>query len=400
MKVGFLTASVSRRAGGVLDGLRRLAQELAAGGTEVWVAGLRDADTESDLALWDGVPVFAGEAIGPAAFSYCPVFGQVLTQQQAELLHLAGLWMYPSVACRRWASRKHIPYLVAPHGMLDPWALRNSVWKKKAAAWLYENQNLREAACLHALCAAEVAAIRAYGLRNPVCVVPNGVDIPDGGATGAAPWQRVFPQGVQVLLFLGRLHPKKNVANLLRAWARAEEAAESLGWRLVVAGWDQGGHGEELKSLAGALGVGRTVWLCGELFGERKDAALRQASAFVLPSLSEGLPVAVLEAWAYRLLVVMTRESNLPEGFENGAAIETGSTPEEIEQSLRELFALGTEARLEMGRRGRRLVEERFRWPEIAAQMKQVYEWMLGGGAVPDCVLTPAKFRMGVSQGQ
>ena len=359
-----------------------------------------DTDTERDLPLWDGVPVYTGKAIGLAAFGYSPVFTQVLTQRQPELLHLIGLWMYPSVACRRWALRRRIPYVVTPQGMLDPWAVRNSAWKKRAAAWLYEDQNLRQAACLHALCEAEVAAIRAYGLRNPVCVIPNGVDIPVGGVNGAAPWQGAFPEGVRVLLFLGRLHPKKNLANLLRAWARAEEAAESHGWRLVVAGWDQGGHGAGLKSLAGALGVGRTVWFCGELFGEKKDAALRQASGFVLPSLSEGLPVAVLEAWAYGLPVVITRECNLPEGFENGAAIETGTTPAEIEQSLRELFALRTEARLDMGRRGRRLVEERFTWAKIAAQMKQVYEWVLGGGAVPECVLTPAKFRMGVSQGQ
>jgi len=386
MKVGFLTASVSRRAGGLFHSVRRLAQELASGGTKIWVAAVRDHDTNKDLGSWHGVPVFTGRVIGPAAFGYSPVFARVLVEKKPELLHLNGLWMYPSVACYRWASRRQIPYLVSPHGMLDPWAVRNSAWKKKAASWLYEHRNLRGAACLRALCEAEAAAIRAYGLKNPVCVIPNGVDIPDGQASSAAPWQGALPEGVRVLLFLGRLHPKKNVANLLRAWARAEEAAESHGWRLVVAGWDQGGHGEELRSLAGALGIGRTVWFCGELFGVRKDASLREASAFVLPSLSEGLPVAVLEAWAYGLPVVMTRQCNLPEGFEYGAAVETGCTPEEIEHGLRQLFALGTEARLTMGSRGRRLVEERFTWAKIAAQMKQVYEWVLGGGAVPECV--------------
>jgi glycosyltransferase involved in cell wall biosynthesis len=386
MRVGLLTASVSRRAGGVFDAVRRLAQELKRDGLTVRVFGLRDADTDRDRPLWDGIEVFAGEVFGPAAFGFCPTLLGALERAHLDVLHLQGLWMYPSVACLKWARRVRRHYVISPHGMLDPWALRNSPRKKRLAAWAYENANLRGAACIHALCDSELQAIRAYGLRNPVAVVPNGVDLPCQQASKPASWEAGLPDGAKVLLYLGRLHPKKGLPNLLRAWCLSAREGESGEWRLVIAGWGQGGHEAELRRLAEELGIGETVVFAGPQFGEDKAASFHRATAFVLPSFSEGLPVAVLEAWAYGLPVVMTRQCNLPEGFEYGAAVETGCTPEEIEHGLRQLFALGTEARLTMGSRGRRLVEERFTWAKIAAQMKQVYEWVLGGGAVPECV--------------
>lgn len=134
-----------------------------------------------------------------------------LESGRLSLLHIHGLWMYPSVACMQWSRGKR-PYLVSPHGMLDGWALRNSAWKKILAARLYENRHLRGAACLNALNESEAASIRAYGLRNPVCIVPNGVDLPDQRPT--------LGGGEKVCLFLGRLHPKKGLPALLSAWAK------------------------------------------------------------------------------------------------------------------------------------------------------------------------------------
>jgi poly(glycerol-phosphate) alpha-glucosyltransferase len=278
---------------------------------------------------------------------------------------------------------------VSPRGTLDPWALANSAWKKRLAGWLYENRHLRGAACLHALCEAEAAAIRAHGLHNPVCVIPNGVDLP-GSTTGPRPgWEGDRVLGRHVLLYLGRLHPKKNLISLLEAWAAAQRSASGgREWRLVVAGWDQGGYEERLRWAATELEVEESVHFAGPQFGEEKHATLCRADAFILPSLSEGLPVAVLEAWAYGLPVVMTPECNLTEGFQASAAIRIGTDAESLARGLAELFEMGESQLREMGKRGRRLVEERFSWPKIARQMKEVYEWVLGGGPRPECVRT------------
>jgi poly(glycerol-phosphate) alpha-glucosyltransferase len=188
----------------MFDGVRRLAQALAAHGDRmsVRVFGLRDGDTDRDLPSWDGVPVCPGRVAGPRAFGYCPEFLKALREETPDLLHVHGLWIYPSVACLRSTAKTQRPYIVSPHGMLDPWTLRKSAWKKKLAAWLYENRHLRGAACLHAVSAAEAEAVRGYGLRNPVCVIPYGVDLPgDDGA--APPWANRMPENAQVLLYLG-----------------------------------------------------------------------------------------------------------------------------------------------------------------------------------------------------
>jgi len=272
--------------------------------------------------------------------------------------------------------------------MLDPWALGNSAWKKRLAGLLYENAHLRRAACLHALSQAEVRAIRVYGLRNPVCLIPNGVDPPPSLEAPAPPWQDKELEDRPVLFYLGRLHPKKNLLNLLRGWALAQRAVPGASpWRLVICGWDQAGSEAKLRRAVVELGIAGSVYLPGPMFGAAKHASFCRANAFVLPSVSEGLPVAALEAFSYGLPVLMTDHCNIPEGFATGAALRIGTEPASIAQGLRELFTLDNAELAAMGQRGRRLVEGKFAWPVIARQMQVVYEWMLGGGPPPECVI-------------
>jgi glycosyltransferase involved in cell wall biosynthesis len=130
-----------------------------------------------------------------------------------------------------------------------------------------------------------------------------------------------------------------------------------------------------------------TVIFTGPAFGDTKDALLRRADAFILPSFSEGLPMSVLEAWSYRLPVLMTVHCNIPEGFAADAAIRIGTDPESIAEGMRLLFQSPTSDLRSLGSNGRSLVERQFTWPQVAAQMKEVYEWVLGGGPRPSHVV-------------
>ena len=304
--------------------------------------------------------------------------------EAADVSHVAGLWMYPSAAHARWARRARHPYVISPHGMLDGWALRNSAGRKRVAARLFERGHLEGAGCLHALCASEVDAIRAFGLKNPVCVVPNGIDLPSPSLRLQGPaWAGRFPADRQVLLFLGRLHPKKGLQPLLRAWSLVRPA----NWQLVIAGWDQGGHLRELEDLAASSGLGGSVCFCGPLHGPDKAAAYAAAHAFVLPSFSEGLPMTILEAWAYGVPVLMTPACNLPEGFSARAAYEISTDPARMAGQLEHFFALPAEERIAMGHRGRALAARQFSWDRIAADLLSVYRWIMGAGPRPSCVL-------------
>ena len=239
------------------------------------------------------------------------------------------------------------------------------------------------AACFHAVSEAEYRSIRTYGLRNPICVVPNGIDRP--GEVVNLERENQAAEGRKVLLYLGRLHPKKNLVALLKAWESIQQSAisnqQSEEWMLTIAGWDQGGYERDLKSCSAKFGIQRSVTFLGPQFGSDKEACYQSCDAFILPSLSEGLPMAVLEAWAYGKPVLMTRECNLPEGFATGAAIEIGAGVDAIIEGLIALMTMSDAARREMGDRGRALVTEKFSWEQVGAEMRRVYEWVLGGWA-------------------
>jgi poly(glycerol-phosphate) alpha-glucosyltransferase len=256
-------------------------------------------------------------------------------------------------------------------------------------ARLYEDAHLEGAACIHALCDAECDAIRGYGLRNPVAVIPNGVDLPDLSALVAEPeWSRLLPTGAKVLLFLSRIHPKKGLVQLIDAWASARRRRVSGidKWYLVIAGWEQGGHQVELEQRVRALHLEGLVLFVGPQFGAEKAASFRRADAFVLPSYSEGLPMAVLEAWSYGLPVAMTPECNLPEGFAAGAAIRLVPEGDGMVDGLATLFGINEAERHALGQRGRRLVEQKFVWKRIGAEMTEVYRWVLGQAEKPETV--------------
>ena len=264
MRVGFVTASASRQAGGLFWAVRSLASHILAADCEIRVFSADDAYSDDDRSKWGEVPVHTCRRIGPAAFGYMPDLGARLGAEGLDLVHTHGLWMYPSVAARGWGRQNGKPWLVSPHGMLDPWALRNAPLKKRLARVLYEDRHLRGAGCLHALCDAEAAAFRALGLRNPIAVIPNGVDVREiPGGTSSPDWMRNLPDGSKILLFLGRIHPKKGLSNLLRAWAQTkrDRPVESACWQLVIAGWEQNGHQSELQQLTetktGLLATGK-----------------------------------------------------------------------------------------------------------------------------------------------
>jgi poly(glycerol-phosphate) alpha-glucosyltransferase len=455
MKTASVIASLSRNAGGLFESVRRLHQSLAEiPNVSVSVLGLRDEFTDADRTAWSPLNVRAFSTRGPQHFGYAPGLKQTLLELDEDIIHTHGIWMYPSVVVRDWHRKTGRPYLVSPHGMLDPWAVKNSTWKKKLALLFYEREHLQNAACLRALCESEAKAMRAFGLKNPICIIPNGIDVPEIGNQKAENKNEfqlsafpisAFTGGRKVLLYLGRIHPKKGLANLLKAWAAVQRTEDggrrAEEWVLAIAGWDQGGHEAELKSLASELGLAWmdvreappspprsgsapvsgasfgvspkesvspflgpwnaehiplgsvsafqhvSVLFVGPQFNEDKVVCYQNCDAFILPSFSEGLPMVILEAWAHGKPVLMTPECNLPEGFAANAAIRIEPNVESIAQGLEQLLRSPSSDLCSLGANGRALVAARFTWPKLASELKLVYDFMLGGGAKPESVI-------------
>jgi poly(glycerol-phosphate) alpha-glucosyltransferase len=383
-----VTSWLSTFGGGIPPVIRALTAEYRQQNLDCVVAGLAGpAGAPPEFpAEW---PVLAGHFSGPAAFGYSPELARQLRKRvrKDSVIHVHGLWMYPGWLARNLTEATGAVRIISPHGMLAPWALQNSRWKKRLASWAFERQNLRTTSCLHALCAAEADNFRSCGLKNPVAIIPNGIDLPDrpksAGESQEPAWREHVEKGRKVLLYLGRIHPKKGLVNLLKAWAEIGKSE----WILAIAGWQEGGHQEELQQLASEHRLGSSVVFLGPQFGEAKSACYRECDAFILPSFSEGLPMVVLEAWSYAKPVVMTPECNLMEGFTARAALNIEPRTDSVAEGLRQLFELSDHERQAMGHRGLALVKDHFTWPKIASQMQAVYAWALGEGPQPECLL-------------
>jgi poly(glycerol-phosphate) alpha-glucosyltransferase len=352
------------------------------------VAGLRDRLTPMGEPF-PGTKTIIGNPTGPDAFGFSPELKSRLAaeRQGADVIHSHGLWMHPGVIARDWARSGHMPLVISPHGMLDRWALVRSRWKKRIVAMFFENYNLRSANCLHAVCAAEARDIRDYGLRNPIAIIPNGVDLEQFDSRpsySAIENDHPALRGKKRMLFLSRVHPKKGLPHLLRAWKNLGREADN--WALLIAGGDQNGHAQEVAILATELGLGKAVVFLGPLQGEAKKRALAGSDAFVLPSFSEGFSMAVLEAAAFGLPVLFTPQCNFPELTACGGAIEAAPNEKDCLIGLRRMFSLPASEMKRMGLRAQALIENHYTLQACAARMASVYGWLLNREALPECV--------------
>jgi glycosyltransferase involved in cell wall biosynthesis len=264
--------------------------------------------------------------------------------------------------------------------MLLPWTRhqqsRAKAWKKRLAWALYQERLLQDADVLHATAPAEADHLRDDGLGAPIAVIPNGVPLPDE-------WKTAPSAGsTRQALFLSRIHPKKGLLNLVEAWADVRPD----GWRLVVAGPDEAGHRAEVEAHARRHGVADALAFPGLVADDAKWALYRASDLFVLPTFSENFGIVVAEAMASGLPVLTTTGAPWAVLEETGSGWWTAPEVGALVAALRDATARSDADRLAMGRRARRVVEERFAWDAVVRDLVAVYRWVLGDGPRPACV--------------
>jgi glycosyltransferase involved in cell wall biosynthesis len=382
-----LTNSLSHRAGGMFFSIREPRLELLKLGINVRVCGIRDDRTEQDISHWQPIPVQVFDSMGPRRFGFSPQLRTAVEIAEIDILHLHGLWTYASTIAHRWGQKTKKPVIVSPHGMLDSWAIRNGRWKKQFATALFERNNLKSSTCIHALNESEAHSIRELGYINPIAVIPNGVFAPIE-TTETVNRVVYTTQGRNKLLFLGRLHKKKGLSELIEAWRilKTRHSAVMVTWKLIIAGWDDGDFESALREAVIQSDLSDDVEFVGPVFESAKLALMESAGAFILPSMSEGLPMSVLEAWSFNIPTFITRECNLEDSFARNAAIEIMVAPEAmanvLESYLMDPVRLGAVANA-----GAALVSERYTWQAIAPKYKELYEWLVGRARRPEFVI-------------
>jgi glycosyltransferase involved in cell wall biosynthesis len=305
-----------------------------------------------------------------------------------DVVHGHGLWMFPNRYAALAAAGAGAKLVISPRGMLEDWAVRRSRWRKALAWRVFEQRSFAQAALLHATGEPEAARLRTLGFRQPIAMIPNGVDPPPANPAPRAALEARFPAlaGKRWVLYLARLHPKKGPLELVAAWSRLPEAARA-GWHLVLAGPDLDGYGAQVAREIEACGVESSVTLTGMLAGDAKDAALAHASLFVLPTRSENFGIAVAEALAAGLPVITTRAAPWPQLEREGCGWWIGLGDEDLRRALAEALELDAATLAAMGQRGRERLAARYAWRQAALDMKAAYEWITGRGARPACVV-------------
>ena len=295
------------------------------------------------------------------------------------VIHDNGLWLPSNHAVVAAARTLNRPLVISPRGMLTPWAIKYRGFKKQMAWWLYQHRDLQCAKVLHATSSAEAEGFRRAGFRQPIAVVPNGVEMSAGTRNSKLETRN---SKLRTVLFLSRIHPVKGLIHLAEAWAELQPA----GWRVVVVGDDAGGHRAQLETIIRQRQLTSQFEFLGPVHGEKKSELYQNADLFVLPSHTENFGIAIAEALSWGVPVITTRGTPWEELVSHrcGWWTDIGTGP--LAEALREATALSDAQRREMGQRGRRLVEENYTWPAAAQKMAAVYRWMLGRAAKPNCV--------------
>lgn len=372
----FLTSTLSPAAGGLSASVPGLAKALwQECGVDVHVVGAADPSNETAAALW-GPNVHAYTRFGPSNFGFAPGLEKALARISPSIVDMQGLWTFSSLVNIRNHLKCGTPYVITPRGMLDPWARRRSRWKKQIVRFLFEDRHLAGASCLRATAFMEAEHFRSLGLSNPIAVVPNGVEIPPRS-------KLLSSQPRRRILFLSRIHPKKGIEFLLRAWATIEPYQPD--WDLVIAGPDEVGHTQEMQALACRLRLSRVLWLPA-VHGEAKSELYRSAECLVLPTHAENFGLVVAEALAHEIPVITTKNAPWQELQEHRCGWWIDLDVNALATALFEATLLPRVALHEMGARGRDWMERDFGWGGIAQKMLTVYDCILRGDRLPESI--------------
>lgn len=293
------------------------------------------------------------------------------------ILHDHGLWLPINHVVARYARKHKVIRLLHPRGTLEKWSLAYRSAKKKFAMSLYQGNDLHTVDVFCATAEQEMESIRRLGFKQPVAVLPNGVGFPLAAATNSS----LGTLGYRYAVFLSRIHPKKNLISLVKAWAKARPG----GWKLKIAGPDEVGYLADVKREIEVQGIGSSVDILGAVEGADKASLLTGASLFILPSHSENFGVVVAEALAYGVPVISTLGTPWLELRSAGCGWWVEPTVNGLANAIVEAVNISAEEWYQRSCRAK-LLAAKFNWASIGEGTNQVYQWLLGRSERPECV--------------
>lgn len=292
--------------------------------------------------------------------------------QASDVIHLHGIWDPILLQAGRIARRLRKPYVITAHGALNTWSLAQKSLKKRFILALAVRKQLDNCAFIHALNTMEAECVTALRLACPTRIIPNGIfpeELANTPPRGTFENDHAELQGRPYILFLGRLHLVKGLDYLAEAFAQVASIIKDLD--LVVVGPDEGAQ-REFEQRVRSHNIQDRVHLLGPLYGSDKIAALRDAVCLVQPSRQEGFSMAITEALAIGIPVVISRSCYFPEVAENNAGEVVRLEADELAQAIIRIVS-DPERRARMSKAAKQLVLTRYTWHSVARSFLQEY---------------------------
>ncbi len=393
MRILHVIGSVARRLGGPSKAVLEMTGALAARGHDVEVVTTalthrgswspRSGSEHDDPGTREGWPdervkITYCQPVWPTRWAtslqMIPVLRALLPA--TDVVHIHSLYLYSTLIASRLASAYRVPYLLRPHGTLDPYIRRRHRLLKTLYHAVAENETLRRAASVHFTSDRERDLARSALPRGTrTCVIPLGVNLTDYAMLPRRAVARSsfgLPEEGLVCLFLGRLNHKKGLDILAPAFVRLCDQVPHA--RLLLAGPDDDGLGEKFVHELAKAGAGDRVLRAGFLDGNGVKRALAAADVWVLPSYSENFGLAVVEAMAAGLPVVITDQVNIWSLVQSAhAGVVTACDVDSFFRGMLEVARQPAELRKAWGANGRSLCEREFGWDRIAERLEEVY---------------------------
>jgi len=365
IRILFIIPTYSDKGAGVTEAARGLAMQLAKNtDLSVMAIALNDAGTQAAMSNWTEIKTYR---LGNSGLGFSTMLSRTISEINPNIIHIHGLWLGIGVQAAFWAIRNNVQYFVSTHGMMDRWAWNKSKLRKLIYFYLFQRRVLLNSTILHSLNKEESDSVKDILPNKESIIIPNGICVEDYKSASNN------ISNTKKLLFLGRLDPKKSVLELVIAWSELLDDGEADGWSLEVAGSGNARYEKLLRKAAGKH-LNKGINFKGHVLGAEKIECFRSATAFVLASKSEGLPVVILEAWASSLPVAISKECNLSNSLDLGLSFEVYSEKKKLKKSLGEFIKLDSCELEAMGKNSLRYVSQNYSWGSIAGEFTRLYK--------------------------
>lgn len=313
-------------------------------------------------------------------FGFSKSLKNALGNNKVELYHGHGIWQIPVHQMAKQARKLNKPYIITPRGMLEPWSLSQSRIKKILALKLFQNKDLQLSNCIHATALSEAENIRSLGYKNPIAIIPNGVNLEE------FPIYKKTSKAKKKLLFLSRIHKKKGIEFLINAWSELDKKY-TVNWEVEIVGNGESDYIKDLNFQISQLNLEKTIKITDPVFGKEKHLKYSEADLFVLPTYSENFGIVIAEALASMIPVITTKGTPWEELNSNncGDWVDIGLEP--LKASLSKMLIKSDDELQEMGERGRKLIENKYSMAAVSRDMLSLYNWLIYNNQKPKFII-------------